>query len=644
MLLNWIFRFFEIPRVLKRVTAVLIDSIFIVSAVVCAIFLRDELQPWLSKELYFSVGLTLVFTVLLWIKLGLYRAVIRFIDTKALSTIFLGAVLSGVIMILATHVTKAPIPRSIPFIYTMLLMIFIGGSRLVVRGLINTRQVKEKVPVIIYGAGASGCQLALALKHGAEYNPVALIDDNLELKNTNVAGLKVYSRDDMEGIISKYNVSKILLAIPSASAKCRKNLLNQLEKFAVEVLTIPGSADLVSGKLRADTLRRVDVIDLLGREPVKPIDKLVKKCIENKNVMVTGAGGSIGSELCRQIVTQSPVNLFLFESSEHALYSIEKELSSIVKGKDINLVPILGSVLDRTLLEYVMKYFGIQTVYHAAAYKHVPLVEYNVVGGLRNNVWGTKICAEASLKCGVEDFVLISSDKAVRPTNIMGATKRLSECVLQSLSRDNCKTRFTMVRFGNVLGSSGSVVPVFEKQIAEGGPLTITHPDITRYFMTIPEAAQLVIQAGSMGKGGEVYVLDMGKPVKIMGLAQKMVHLSGLSIKDDDNVNGDIEIVHTGLRPGEKLFEELLIGKDAEGTEHKRVMKAKEISMSPKDLEVLLSRLELSMTNYNISEIRELLIGAPLGFSPSSEIADVLSLKMDLAASSSNANSHLKVL
>ena len=550
MLLNWIFRFFEIPRVLKRVTAVLIDSIFIVSAVVCAIFLRDELQPWLSKELYFSVGLTLVFTVLLWIKLGLYRAVIRFIDTKALSTIFLGAVLSGVIMILATHVTKAPIPRSIPFIYTMLLMIFIGGSRLVVRGLINTRQVKEKVPVIIYGAGASGCQLALALKHGAEYNPVALIDDNLELKNTNVAGLKVYSRDDMEGIISKYNVSKILLAIPSASAKCRKNLLNQLEKFAVEVLTIPGSADLVSGKLRADTLRRVDVIDLLGREPVKPIDKLVKKCIENKNVMVTGAGGSIGSELCRQIVTQSPINLILFESSEHALYSIEKELSSILKGKDINLVPILGSVLDRTLLEYVMKYFGIQTVYHAAAYKHVPLVEYNVVGGLRNNVWGTKICAEASLKCGVEDFVLISSDKAVRPTNIMGATKRLSELVLQSLSRDNCNTRFTMVRFGNVLGSSGSVVPVFEKQIAEGGPLTITHPDITRYFMTIPEAAQLVIQAGSMGKGG-VYVLDMGKPVKIMGLAQKMVHLSGLSIKDDDNVNGDIEIVHTGLRPGE---------------------------------------------------------------------------------------------
>jgi FlaA1/EpsC-like NDP-sugar epimerase len=356
--------------------------------------------------------------------------------------------------------------------------------------------------------------------------------------------------------------------------------------------------------------------------------------------MVTGGGGSIGSELCRQIIKQSPASLVIFESSEFALYSIEKELIELTNSLNnrVKIIPILANVLDKPLVENVIKHFQINTVYHAAAYKHVPLVEYNVVSGIRNNVWGTLTCAEAAIKCNVENFVLISTDKAVRPTNVMGSSKRLAELILQALAhneslkliesdKDNITTNFSMVRFGNVLGSSGSVVPLFQKQIAENGPITITHPDITRYFMTIPEAAQLVIQAGAMGLGGEVYVLDMGKPVKINELAKKMVHLSGLTIKDEKNLEGDIEITYTGLRPGEKLYEELLIGGSVEGTEHQRIMKAKEISMSWNDLQNLLDKLKIAMDNGDIALVRQILLAAPLGFNPSSEIADHLWLK-----------------
>lgn len=646
MFLNLIFRFFEIPRLVKRLISVAIDSLFMAGALFCAIFVRDEIAPWLSLQLYYSLGITIVFTLLIWIKLGLYRAVIRFIDTKALSTIFVGTVLSGVVMIITSYFLKTPMPRSIPFIYTAFLLIFVGGSRLVVRGLINAQNGKSKAPVIIYGAGASGRQLALALQHGAEYHPVAFIDDNQELRNTDVTGLKVYTRDSLQDLIDKYGVGKILLAIPSSSAKRRKNLLNQLEKFSVEVLTIPGSADLVSGKLQVDILRRIDIIDLLGREPVMPIDALFRRCIENKHVMVTGAGGSIGSELCRQIFRQSPITLILFEASELALYSIEKELRESMDQAELNvkIVPILGSVLDKVLVENIITQFEVNTIYHAAAYKHVPIVEHNIVSGLRNNVWGTKICADAALSAGVENFVLISTDKAVRPTNVMGTTKRLAELVLQALAVDAQTTRFSMVRFGNVLGSSGSVVPLFKKQIADGGPLTITHPDITRYFMTIPEAAQLVIQAGAMGKGGEVYVLDMGKPVKISSLAEKMVYLSGLTVKKDENPQGDIEIVYSGLRPGEKLYEELLIGEDVEGTEHKRIMKAREISMSHDDLTDLLNRLEQMMMSNDVEGIREALLNVPLGFNPSSEIADCLWLQNQQPQTRKGSSEHLRVV
>lgn len=634
-------KFFNMPRIYKHILAILIDCHFIVAATFLSLIIRSELANWVSMTLYYTIALTAVVTIIIWIKLGLYRAVIRYIDTKALSTIFIGCVMSGLAMVIIAYLMKTPMPRSLPFIYVWVLLILVGGSRLVIRGLINAQNIKAKNSVIIYGAGASGRQLALSLQHGPEYNPVAFVDDNLELQKVVVAGLKVYPKEKLAELIAKNDVSKILLAIPSASANQRRKLLDLLESHPIEVLTIPGSADLVSGKLKIDTLRKVDIADLLGRETVKPIDRLFRRCIENKNVMVTGAGGSIGSELCRQIVKQSPLSLILFESSEFNLYNIESELKSFMAKhkRNIKVVPILGNVADEVTVENVINNFDVNTIYHAAAYKHVPIVEHNVVSGIRNNVWGTKICAETALRCGVEYFVLISTDKAVRPTNVMGATKRLAELVLQALNAKQrkmeseqkagmvLKTHFSMVRFGNVLGSSGSVVPLFQKQIAEGGPVTITHPDITRYFMTIPEAAQLVIQAGAMGSGGEVYVLDMGKPVKINELAFKMVRLTGLSVKNEDSPEGDIEVTYTGLRPGEKLYEELLIGENVEGTEHQRIMKAKELSISWQDLQTLLNKLNGLMAANDIAQIREVLLQAPLGYNPLSDIADCVWLE-----------------
>lgn len=626
MLKRLLNQFFEMPRVYKRIVSASIDCVFIVAAVVAAFFIRDELSGWISTELYYTVGLTTLASVFIWARLGLYRAVVRFIDSKALYTIFIGAVVSGMLMVFIGYFLKTPMPRSVPFIFTVLVLIFVSGSRLVIRGLINAHNSKGNPNVIIYGAGSSGRQLALSLQHGAEFNPVAFVDDNPELYDMSLAGVKVYSSDKLASLVTKYNAEKLLLAIPSASAKARKNLLNKIQALPVDVLTIPGSADLVSGKLQVDSLRRVEIADLLGRDAVQPIDRLFRRCIENKNVLVTGAGGSIGSEICRQIVKQSPMSLVLFEASEFALYSIEKELNELAnaENKSIKIIPILASVIDQQRVSQVIKSFDINTIYHAAAYKHVPLVEHNTVSGLRNNVWGTKICAEAAVEHKVENFVLISTDKAVRPTNVMGSSKRLSELVLQALSEKTQDTRFSMVRFGNVLGSSGSVVPLFKKQIEQGGPVTITHPDITRFFMTIPEAAQLVIQAGSMGEGGEVYVLDMGKSIKINDLARKMIQLSGLSIRDDENPSGDIAITYTGLRPGEKLYEELLIGENVEGTEHKRIMKAREISMSWDDLSDLLNALDDAMLIGDVAKIRNILLDAPLGYKPMSEIADCL--------------------
>lgn len=622
-----IFSFFEVSRLAKRVITLGFDLIFVVGAFFVALFIRvEEVDYWLFPDLYLAVACTAIFSVVFWLRLGLYRAVIRFIDTKALSTILLGCTFSAFMLVACAFVLEAKIPRSIPLIYFAIVFVFVAGSRFMVRELIQSQNKKGKQPVLIYGAGSSGRQLCLALQHGAEYNPVGLVDDKKDLHGSTVNGIKVSPSEELGDLIEKFNITKVLLAIPSCSGENKAKIISKIEKLNVEMLTIPGSADLVSGKCQISELRNVAIDDLLGRESVKPNEILMKRNIWNKNVLVTGAGGSIGSELCRQVIAQKPKLLVLFEVSEYALYAIDKELENYLQSQDCEtkIVPLMGSILNKDLLADTLRLFNIHTVYHAAAYKHVPLVEHNVASGIINNVWGTLNVAETAIEQSVELVVLISTDKAVRPTNFMGASKRLSELVLQAFAQQGSATCFSMVRFGNVLGSSGSVVPLFKKQIANGGPVTVTHPEITRYFMTIPEAAQLVIQAGGMANGGEVFVLDMGESVRIDDLARKMITLSGFQVNDADNPDGEIKIEYTGLRPGEKLFEELLIGGAIEGTSHKRIMKAVEVSLTMEELRKLLGQINAALTEKDIEKVRKLLIEAPLGFSPQSEPADVL--------------------
>ncbi|MFT3961363.1 polysaccharide biosynthesis protein [Propionivibrio sp.] len=448
--------------------------------------------------------------------------------------------------------------------------------------------------------------------------PWRLSNDKSVIQNIELAGLRVHSPDELADIIVAKNVEEILLAVPSASRQRRAEIINSLEYLQRKVKLLPSMSELVSGSITAESIREVEIDDLLGRDPVSPDLSLLGKCITGKVVLVSGAGGSIGSELCRQIIRMKPLRLVLMELSEFALYSIEQELSALCASKNlpVEIIPLLGSVIHLHRNERIMKSFGVHTVYHAAAYKHVPLVEHNPIEGVRNNVVGTRRMAEAALAASVETFVLISTDKAVRPTNVMGATKRLAELVLQGLARNGGKTRFCMVRFGNVLGSSGSVVPLFRKQIAAGGPITLTHPEITRYFMTIPEAAQLVIQAGAMGQGGEVFVLDMGQPVRIMDLARRMIRLSGLTVKDEHRPDGDIAIEIVGLRPGEKLYEELLIGKNVEGTAHPLIMRAYEHELPWPILEERLTVLDVACQSFAYEQVLELLASLVHEYTP----------------------------
>lgn len=497
-----------------------------------------------------------------------------------------------------------------------------------VRALIVQFAGSNKKPVVVYGAGSAGRQLANGLTAGPEYYVSAFIDDDKSKQNSIVQGIPVVNIAGLRNLIIDGKVHKILLALPSASRSRRNQIISQLEHMSVKVQTIPGIKDFVEGTSAGDEIVDVEIEDLLGREPVNPIPQLMAQHITAKNVMVSGAGGSIGSELCRQILKYKPVKLVLFELSEFGLYKIEEELSEYIlkNGLQTKLFPIMGSVQRINRVENVMKSFDVHTIYHAAAYKHVPLVEQNVVEGVRNNVFGTYYTARAAINSNVETFVLISTDKAVRPTNTMGASKRMAELVLQALdkSKVNTGTRFCMVRFGNVLGSSGSVVPLFRRQIREGGPITLTHEDITRYFMTIPEAAQLVIQAGAMGKGGDVFVLDMGESVRIKDLAIKMVRLSGLDVKDENNPDGDIEIKCTGLRPGEKLYEELLIGDNVLETFHERILMANEAMLVWEDLSIILDNLDKACHNFDHELIRKILLEAPTGFNPSDGICDLV--------------------
>ncbi|OCH65266.1 MULTISPECIES: polysaccharide biosynthesis protein [Vibrio] len=623
----------QLSRMHKRIISITIDILLILFSLHVALWTRLGHVKFLSEgDTVLLAGLTVIATVLIFTKIGLYRAVLRYLTFQALFVVMTGAILSAVALAVFAYYLQEPIPRTVPIIYGSYLTLLCGGSRLAVRNLVATTSPSKglRQEVLIYGAGGGGRQLAVALRASEDYRVRAFIDEDKTLTNTFILGLSVVNLDKAEYLIDKYDVSKILLAIPSASRARRKKILDLLAPLPVEIQTVPDMVDIVSGRAKIDELSDVPIEDLLGRDAVAPQQVLMEANIKGKVVLVTGAGGSIGSELCRQILKQQPKVLVLFELSEFGLYQINHELSLFKdsEGLEVEIIPLLGSVQRPHRLLTSMQSFGVQTVYHAAAYKHVPLVEYNVVEGVRNNVFGTYYTAQAAIEAGVESFVLISTDKAVRPTNVMGTTKRMAELGLQALAeQENQKengTRFCMVRFGNVLGSSGSVIPLFKKQIKAGGPLTVTHPDITRFFMTIPEAAQLVIQAGAMGKGGDVFVLDMGESVKIIDLAENLIKLSGLSIKDENNSHGDIEIQFSGLRPGEKLYEELLIGDNVERTAHERIMTAQEVFLPINEYNTLLESLDFACHNLEHNSIRQLLLDAPTGFKPTDGIGDLV--------------------
>jgi FlaA1/EpsC-like NDP-sugar epimerase len=616
-----------LPREAKRLIMATADAVAIPTALWAALALKfDRLDPGLERTFaYFlvAVGSALLFFALF----GLYRAVIRFVGPKAMVTVLAGVSLSVLVLaVFDRFVAAHQIPLSAFGIYWALALLYVGGSRFVARYLFLHRGWNSKpvARVAIYGAGHAGARVCSVLLGGPDFEPVAFIDDKKSLQGSNINGIRVYGSESLEELVRTRKVDRVLLAMPSASRRRRREVLTQLEPLGVHVQSLPNLSDLISGKAQISELCDVDVSDLLGRDPVPPRPKLFGSCIRGKCVLVTGAGGSIGSELCRQIIRLSPTRLVLFEMSELALYNIERELEDIAAREQLELeiVPLLGNAHHRHRVREVLSAFGVQTVYHAAAYKHVPIVEHNVVEGIHNNVISTWYTAEAALETGVETFVLVSTDKAVNPANVMGATKRLAELVLQALQERTTQTRFCMVRFGNVLASSGSVVPLFQNQIRRGGPVTVTHRDVIRYFMTIPEAAQLVVQAGSMAKGGDVFVLDMGRPVRIDDLARRLVNLMGLTVRDANNPEGDIEIEYTGLRTAEKLFEELLIGSNVTGTDHPMIMRAMEHRLTWPKMQQILNDLLVALASFDCHRALALLTESVAEYEGDPEIRD----------------------
>lgn len=644
----------HLPRRYKRVIQVISDVVLVWIALWLAFFVRlgdaGFVEPLGGHAWLFCIAPVL--SVPLFVRFGLYRAVMRYFGNDALMAIVQAVTLSALLLALAVYWRSDAaklIPRSMVFNYWWLSLMLLGGLRLIMRQYFmgdwfapdSLSKLKSRdaglSKVAVYGAGAAGNQLVAALRLGRAMRPVAFIDDDDNLYNRSIAGIRVYSPKHIQQMIDETGAGEILLAIPSVSRSRRREILEMLERFPLHVRSVPGFMDLASGKVQVEDIQEVDIADLLGRDAVPPQQALFEKCIRGKVVMVTGAGGSIGSELCRQILSNKPKALLLFEHCEFNLYSIHLELERLIERSSLatRLVPILGSIRNEDRLLEVMRTWEVETIYHAAAYKHVPMVEHNVAEGVLNNVIGTLNTAQAAVQAGVSNFVLISTDKAVRPTNVMGSTKRVAELILQALSREPApclfgasgvhhvnKTRFTMVRFGNVLGSSGSVIPRFYAQIRAGGPVTVTHPKITRYFMTIPEAAQLVIQAGSMGQGGDVFVLDMGQPVKIAELAEKLIHLSGLSVRSEKCPHGDIAIDYTGLRPGEKLYEELLIGDNVSATEHPMIMRANEEHLDWDVLKDRLAKLLKAVENDDYPQVRQLLREVVSGYVPEGEIVD----------------------
>jgi FlaA1/EpsC-like NDP-sugar epimerase len=623
-------RALEMPRTAKRIVALTLDASICILTVWLALYLRLGVWPDVGGYRWVAVALSFTALPVFW-AFGFYRAIFRYLGFDALMTVARACMVYGVLYAgIFTFLEVFEVPRTVGIIQPILLFIFVASSRAFARslfaGLVPGAHDKR---VLIYGAGSSGRQLASAIGNSGEMRVVGFVDDDPTLRGSVLNGRRIYAPSQLKTIVPRNGITDILLAMPSVSRKRRAEVLEALRPLAVSVRTLPGLMDLAEGRVEVSTLRELDIEDLLGRDVAAPNQILFAKNILAKTVLVTGAGGSIGSELCRQIIAARPTTLLLLEIGEYALYAIERELSALVKrlGSDTRIVPLMASVRDEARLAEIMNTWTPDTVYHAAAYKHVPLVEHNPVEGLRNNAFGTFATARAAAAAGVRDFVLISTDKAVRPTNVMGTSKRIAELTLQALATDKAKTRFSMVRFGNVLGSSGSVVPLFRAQIKAGGPVTITHEEVTRYFMTIPEAAQLVIQAGAMASGGEVFILDMGEPVKIVDLARNMIELSGLSVRDVANPEGEIAIDVIGLRPGEKLYEELLIGDDPSPTSHPLIMKATERHWPLRTLTPMLAHLDQAMTANDAHAMTAALVALVPEYVPDGESVDWVHLE-----------------
>lgn len=635
-------RILKLPRLLKQLVVILVDVCTIIFSVWLAFYLRLGEFILIYDDGYWRPQIAVYGALLIafpiFFTFDFYRSIFRFSEWKAQITIARAiGVYSLFYATVFTVIGVEGVPRTVGFIQPILLLFGVGGSRALARlwlgqAPLDRRQERLTTRVLIFGAGAAGRELAISLASGVTLKIIGFIDDDKRLHGQIINGLKVLPAHDLPHIVEKFGVETILLAVPSATRAARKNILNRLLAVKVSVRTVPNVIDVLQGRANIGDLTELDLDDLLGRESIEPRQQLLRKNIIGRVVMVTGAGGSIGSELARHVMLCQPDKILLIEQSEFALYALHQELIEKYPTRAESIICLLASVRDPSRLSQIMSTWRPQTVYHCAAYKHVPMVEQNPVEGILNNVFGTMVAVRTAIEFGVSDFVLISTDKAVRPTNIMGASKRIAELILQSFASRNMKenclspTIFSMVRFGNVLGSSGSVVPKFLNQIKKGGPITLTHPDITRYFMSVTEAAQLVIQAGAMAVGGEVFVLDMLDPVRIKDLAVRMIKLNGLSVRDERNPHGDIEITVAGLRPGEKLFEELLIGNNPELTDHPRIMKAKEDFFSWTDLEPQLLQLEEALSINDISLVRSLLQSLVPGYVPDEDISDLLTL------------------
>jgi FlaA1/EpsC-like NDP-sugar epimerase len=622
-----------LPRMVKRSIALSVDAALCVLTVWLAISLRIGDWVPLSGQGWPAALASLGIALPIFVAFGLYRAVFRYVSWEAVATISQAVIVYGIIYASVFTAFAIPgVPRTVGIIQPFLLLIAVGASRALGRYFLGGRyrhalRGRERKNVLIYGAGSAGRQLVTALADTFETHVVGFIDDDRALHGSTIGRHPVWTPAKVKTVVAQYEISEVLLAIPSASRSRRNEILTLMRTAGVAVRTLPGLLDIAHGNVTVSDVKPLEIEDLLSRGTVVPDQALLEQDISGKTVMVTGAGGSIGSQLCRQIISGCPARLLLVESSEYSLYAIHKELAGIEAAAGVELVPLLASVCNETRIRKIFEAWRPHTIYHAAAYKHVPLVEHNLIEGVVNNSVGSIVCAEAAGDFGAHSFVLVSTDKAVRPTNVMGASKRLAEMGLQALASEQPQVRFSMVRFGNVLDSSGSVVPLFRQQISSGGPVTVTHPEITRYFMTIPEAAQLVIQAGAMAKGGEVFVLDMGEPVKVLELAVRMIELSGLKVRDSERPDGDIEIQFTGLRPGEKLYEELLIGDDPTTTCHPRVMMARENFRPLPEFLDRFGQLRVAADKQDFWRVRQILVEMVPEYMPAAHVADWILLE-----------------